>query len=445
MNVVESSVKTGRNEPAIRDRIVELIRVRATELQPNPANWRRHPEEQRSALRGLLEEIGYADALLARRDGERLVLIDGHLRQSLDPEQVVPVLVLDVTEQEAETLLATLDPLAALARPDPEALSTLLERVEAADADVRLLLERVARDAGARLRLPADPDEIPAATPPRVQYGDLWSVGSHRLLCGDATDAAAVGRLLAGEQAHVLWTDPPYGVDYVGKTARAMTIAGDAPAGLGDLLRRAFAAIGQVLVPGAAIYVCHQSGPRSIEVLRAFIDQGWRLHQQLIWAKDLLVLGHTDYHYRHEPIAYGFAPGGGRRGRGGNGWYGGDAEDSILEVPRPSASREHPTMKPVELVARCVRNSSRPGDLVLDPFAGSGTTLIAAETLGRRGRGIELDPGYCDAALARLEALTGLEATLGPGERGPTYVPDAGNSSSKARTASDCIDGRTWE
>jgi DNA modification methylase len=245
-----------------------------------------------------------------------------------------------------------------------------------------------------------------------VQRGDLWSVGSQRLLCGDATDAAAVGRLLAGERAHVLWTDPPYGVDYVGKTARAMTIAGDDPAELGDLLRRAFGAVGQVLAPGASVYVCHQSGPRSIEVLRAFTDQGWRLHQQLIWAKDSLVLGHTDYHYRHEPIAYGFAPGGGRRGRGGQGWYGGHAEDSIFDIARPAASREHPTMKPVELVARCLRNSSRPGELVLDPFAGSGTTLVAAETQGRRGCGIELDRGYCDVIVARLEALTGLEATL---------------------------------
>jgi DNA modification methylase len=438
------------HQSPVRDRIVELIRIRASELEPNPANWRRHPEEQRSALRGLLEEIGYADALLARRDGERLVLIDGHLRQSLDSEQLLPVLVLDVTEQEAETLLATLDPITALARADPEALSTLLARVEAADADVRLLLERVARDAGARPRLQTDPDEISVATPARVQPGDLWSVGSHRLLCGDATDAADVERLLAEERADALWTDPPYGVGYVGKTARAMTIAGDGPAGLGDLLRRAFAAVGPILAPGAAIYLCHQSGEGALDVLKAFRDQGWRLHQTLIWAKDGLVLGHTDYHYRHEPIAYGFAPGGGRRGRGGTGWYGGDAEDSIFEIARPTASHEHPTMKPVELVARCLRNSSRPGERVLDPFGGSGTTLIAAETLGRKGYAIEIDPGYCDVAIARLEALTGLEAKLeyegSRVRRGMSRDHEgAVNSSSKARTASDCIDGNTWE
>src|SRR5438094_10585893 len=133
---------------AVRDRVVDLLRVRASDLAPNPANWRRHPDRQRSALRGLLRQIGYADALLARRDGDRLVLVDGHLRQSLDPDQVVPVLVLDLDESEAEVLLLTLDPLAAMATPDPVALSDLLERVEASSAAVRELLASLARSAG---------------------------------------------------------------------------------------------------------------------------------------------------------------------------------------------------------------------------------------------------------------------------------------------------------
>src|SRR5207253_3821262 len=127
----------------VRDRVVELVRVRSSELTENPRNWRRHPEQQRAALQGLLRDIGYADALLARREGDSLVLIDGHLRQSLDPDQVVPVLVLDVTEQEADTLLATLDPLSALARPDAESLASLLARVESSNEAVRDLLEGV--------------------------------------------------------------------------------------------------------------------------------------------------------------------------------------------------------------------------------------------------------------------------------------------------------------
>jgi DNA modification methylase len=390
--------------------VVELVRIRAGDLVPNPANWRRHPAHQRAAVEGLLKEIGYADALLARRDEGRLILVDGHLRQGLDPDQVVPVLVLDVNEDEADTILATLDPLAAMAEPDPEAFGALLARVGAADLEVQGLLERLRREYGNVPTLPPDLDDVPEAQP-RTRPGDLWLLGEHRLLCGDATKPLDMEQLMDGEQADVLWTDPPYGVDYVGKTREALRISGDTPQGLRDLLRAAVAALDSSLRPGAAIYLCHQSGAGSLEVLAAFRDQGWRLHQTLIWVKDSLVVGHTDYHYRHEPIAYGFAPGGGRRGRGRAGWYGGNAEDSIFEIPRPSACREHPTMKPVELVARCLRNSSRPGDRVLDPFAGSGTTIVACETLGRRGYAIELDPRYCDVILARFEAMTGLVPT----------------------------------
>lgn len=402
-----------RSRPLVRDRVVELVRVRAGDLQANPSNWRRHPDGQRSALRGLLREIGYADALLARRDSERLVLIDGHLRQSLDPEQVVPVLVLDVSEEETDTLLATLDPLAALATADPEALASLLERVHTSSQAVQDLLDSLAKDAGLRLvSPPADPEDIPSLPDsPRTSPGDLWVVGEHRLLCGDATSATDMARLVTGKAAEVLWTDPPYGVQYVGKTKRALRIAGDVAGGISELLAQSFALADRHLAPGARVYLCHPAGSLQVAFLSAFQAQGWRLHQSLVWVKDAMVLGHADYHYRHEPIAYGYARGSGRWGRGWQGWYGGGGEDSVLEVPRPRASRDHPTAKPVDLVVRCLANSSRPGDVVLDPFAGSGSTLVACELLSRRGLGMELDPRYCDVAVARLEAITGKQAT----------------------------------
>lgn len=397
---------------AIRDRIVELVRVRAAELAPNPANWRRHPERQRAALRALLREIGYADALIARRDGERLVLIDGHLRQSLDADQIVPVLVLDVSEAEADKLLATLDPLAALAKPDSEALAELLERVRSSSKAVTELLEGLARGAGLPLIRPLrSPDDVPVAPSPLTRPGDLWALGSHRLLCGDATAPQDLDRLMDGASAEVLWTDPPYGVDYVGKTPRALRISGDVPEGLNELLDRSFSNVSRVLAEGAAFYVCHPAGPLSLVFLQALRAQGWRLHQTLVWMKDTIVLGHADYHYRHEPIAYGHVPGGGRRGRGAKGWYGGNAQSSVIEVPRPASSREHPTMKPVELIRCCLANSSKEGDRVLDPFSGSGSTLIACELLGRRGCGMELDPSYCDVIVRRWEEITGREAT----------------------------------
>lgn len=403
---------SGPREEA-RDRIVGLRRVRAGDLAPNPANWRRHPDRQRRALRALLREVGYADALLARQaeDGS-LVLFDGHLRQSLDPDQIVPVLVTDLNEAEAEKLLVTLDPLASLADPDPAALEPLLGRVQTSSAAVRELLDDLARAA----RLPigvglADPEEIPPVpAAPRTRPGDLWGLGSHRLLCADATDRSALERLLEDVRAGVLWTDPPYGVEYTGKTQRVLRIANDDREGLSSLLRRSFAAADAVLRPGAAIYICHPAGPLSVRFASAFLEAGWELRQSLVWVKDAMVLGHGDYHYRHEPILYGSKPGAGRWGRGHKGWYGGNAETSVLEISRPRASREHPTAKPVELVRHLLQNSSTEDDAILDPFLGSGTTLIGAEQLRRRCFGIELDPAYVDVAISRWQAFTGTTA-----------------------------------
>ncbi len=413
--LIEQSGPRRRSRPRIRDRVVDLRRVRAGELVPNPRNWRRHPERQRSALRGLLRQIGYADALIAREQDGALVLIDGHLRQSLDPEQVVPVLVLDLSEEEADTLLATLDPLSAMALPDPGPLAELLERVHASAAAVTELLDSLARSAG----LPSgrglvDPEEIPPVPEePRCQPGDLWLLGEHRLLCGDARSPKDLARLTAGEPAQALWTDPPYGVSYRGKTPQALRIVGDEATGLEELLRSSFGAIDQVLAPGAALYVMHPAGPASIGFALAFVQAEWRLRQSLVWVKDRMVLGHGDYHYRHEPILYGYKAGAGRRGRGDAGWHGDNRQDSVLEVPRPAASRDHPTAKPVALIERCLANSTAQTDRVLDPFAGSGSTLIACERLGRRAYLLELDPAYADVIVARWEQFTGERASRG--------------------------------
>jgi DNA modification methylase len=173
----------------------------------------------------------------------------------------------------------------------------------------------------------ADPDailELPEE--PTTKPGDLWLLGPHRLLCGDPTRAEDIAMLMAGERAACLWTDPTYGVDYVGKTANALTIADDDAAGLDGLLRAAFANAAVALLPGAPFYVAHPAGPLSLIFQRAAHEAGWRVRQMLIWVKDSLVLGHADYHFRYEPVLYGYLPGGdGRRGRGGPGWYGDDA------------------------------------------------------------------------------------------------------------------------
>ena len=252
-----------------------------------------------------------------------------------------------------------------------------------------------------------DDEAPPLPSEAETRPGDLLRLGDHRLVCGDARDPESYARLLGDERSEALWTDPPYGVEYEGKTTEALTIRGDGAAGLEDLLSESFAAVDGALSAGARIYVAHPAGALSLVFGNTFVAQGWRLRQTLVWVKDAFVLGRSDYHYRHEPILYGHKPGEGRVGRGAHGWFGNNAQDSVLEVPRPRASREHPTMKPPELVERCLRNSTRRGELVLDPFAGSGSTLVACESSGRVARLVELDPRFCDVVVGRWERLTG--------------------------------------
>ena len=398
----------------MRDRIIELIRVPAADLASNASNPRRHPRAQREALRGALEELGYVSALIARRDADgSLVLLDGHLRKDLSPDQELPVLVIDVSEEEGDELLATLDPIGAMAKVDPRALVELLARVRTESEPLSDLLENLSRSAQAELRaLLHDPEDIPASPKPRAKKGDLFLLGEHRLLCGDATRKADMDRLMEGGKADLLATDPPFGVGLVGRTKKALSLPGDSPEGLPDLLRGSFSQADRVLRGGAPLYVFYPAGRLQVLFTHAFLSQGWDLRQSLIWRKDRFVLGHGDYHLAHESILYGYKPSTSRRGRGAGGFYGGNSQSSVLEVPRPASSPMHPSSKPVALIRRLVSNSSRRHQVVLDCFGGSGSTLIACEELHRRARLMELDPSYCDVIIERFERATGTAARL---------------------------------
>jgi DNA modification methylase len=257
----------------------------------------------------------------------------------------------------------------------------------------------------AGLEPPADPDEAPPLPEgkPRSQAGEIYQLGPHRLACGDARDAELLRQLLGEERAEVLWSDPPYGVNYVGKTKRALRIAND-DRGAPALLEAALAAADPLLAEGARFYLAVPAGPPGTAFRLVLERLGWQLHQGLVWVKNAPVLGRSDYHFQHEDILYGWRPGPGRPGRGphpGSRWHGDDAQRSVFFVDRPRSSESHPSMKPVELIAAQLRNSSRRGEAVLDPFAGSGSTLIACEQLGRCCFAVELDPRYCDVIRQR--------------------------------------------
>lgn len=255
-----------------------------------------------------------------------------------------------------------------------------------------------------------DADAVPDVKDVWVKLGDLFELGAQRIVCGDSTDAGAVDRVMGGEQAQCVWTDPPYGVEYEGGTKDKLKILNDDAAGLPRLLAGAFASCFRAMGDGAHIYVAHPPGALCLVFFDAFRAAGLRWKQHLVWDKGVMVLGHSDHHYRHEPIIYGMKPGEGRIGRGGKGWYGDDSQVSVLEYPKPKSSEEHPTMKPIELVEHCLKNSSAPGHIVFEPFSGSGTTLLACERLERRCRAIELDPRFVQVALERWEAFTGKKA-----------------------------------
>ena len=394
---------------AWRNRIVGSGEEVPDQLLANPANWRIHPKAQQDALAGALDQVGWVQQVLVnQRSG---FVVDGHARVALAltrGEATVPVLYVDLDPEEEALVLATLDPISAMAGRDDEKLRALLADITVDDAGLQALLGDLAGVKAGR----TDPDAVPdVPAESYVKPGDLWLLGDHRLLCGDATSGEGVARLMGGAEAECMWTDPPYGVDYVGKTADRLTLENDGAEGSDVVIVGAFQAA--PLAPSARFYIAAPAGPRHIAFHAAVTGVGWRLHQELVWVKGSIVLGHSDYHYAHEPILYGWVPGPGRPGRGrheGTKWYGDHSQSSILEYPKPAASRDHPTQKPVGLVAQCLANSSASGDIVYDAFAGSGSTLLAAEQLGRRCYAMEIDPKYAQVAIERWQNFTGREA-----------------------------------
>jgi site-specific DNA-methyltransferase (adenine-specific) len=206
---------------------------------------------------------------------------------------------------------------------------------------------------------------------------------------------------MTGTRADGMWSDPPFGVGYVGKTSEQLVVHGDDADDLGPLLRDAFAAMDRVLKPGAAIYVAHPAGPNAVVFGHAFLEVGWHFHQGLVWVKDALVLGHSDYHYQHECIIYGWKSGATRT------WLSDRSEVTLFAIDRPHASPDHPTSKPVALVLGQIGHNVPRGGVIVEPFCGSGTTLIAAEQLGISCRAIELSPAYCQVILDRWAAYVG--------------------------------------
>lgn len=449
------------------DGLIEYVDPAAVRLDPR--NARKHSAEQLALVRGLIRDFGFRSCILVDEEG---VLIAGEARVLAARDlgiAHVPAMRCIGLSAERRAALALADNRAPLdAEWNLDVLSSTVRWLDGAGFDVSTLgfsqdevLELLGSGEGDGERVDVVPE--PPVTP-ESQTGDVWVCGPHRVVCGDATDEAAYKALLGDERIDLCWTDPPYNVDYDGKASVKggveRKIAGDKQeagafsAMLGSAFRRVFA----VMKQGAALYVAHSETQRAAFSLNV-TQAGFKTSGVVIWRKDSLVLGRSDYQWEHEPVLYGWKPGAPHRWYGGRRQttvadYGGEVfeqeedgswvvraggrllrvsgdakvqelESSVIRVPRPRRSEAHPTMKPLQLIERMLRNSGRPGDLVLDPFGGSGSTLMAADRMGMAARVIEIDPRYVDVIVKRWEHYSGRQAVRQAPAARPAARPEA--------------------
>lgn len=386
---------------------MHMEKVPVGELTFDPSNVRKHSGRNIDAIKASLTRFGQQKPIVIDADGV-VVAGNGTLAAAIGMGWTdIEVVRSSLKGAEATAYAIADNRTAELAEWDVPDLTETLAALQN-DSDIDHLVTGFSDDEIAELvdGLMPDTDPVEDEAPEVMegdaitQAGDLWVMGGHRLLCGDSTDRECVDAVMGGEMAAAVLTDPPYGVGYVGKTKDALVVHNDDADGLAELLRKSLGHAFDVCREGGAWYVATPPGPLHLEFGVLLSGMGV-LRQTLIWVKDSMVLGRSDYHYRHEPIYYGWKPGAKHKEPPTR------KETSVWEVPRPKVSREHPTMKPVALYAKMMENSTAVGSVVYEPFGGSGTTLIACEQLGRECRAIELAPEYCDVICRRYLALTG--------------------------------------
>ena len=399
-------------QSAWKNRIVGTGLVDAAELLANPRNWRLHPDNQREALDKVLGTVGWVqNVIVNRRTG---FVVDGHLRADLaiSKGEKVPVQYVDLAPEEESLILATFDRLTAMAGVDSEKLSELVEEAAEAFPDIQEILTGIddliePEEPGGGLTDDDATPEVPAS--PVTTLGDCWRLGAHRLVCGDSTKESDVQRCLNGVQPHLMVTDPPYGVEYDANWRNEADRSNGKP-------RSRHRAIGKVqnddkadwreawkLFPGDVAYVWH-AGIYAGTVAESLVACGLDIRAQIIWAKTRFAISRGHYHWQHEPCWYAV------RNKGH--WTGDRSQTTLWTIDHQKSETGHSTQKPVECMRRPILNNSSPGQAVYEPFAGSGTTIIAAESTGRICHAIELEPAYCDVIVKRWQEYTGEQAVL---------------------------------
>jgi DNA modification methylase len=400
---------------ALRSIEMNIQKIEITKLKPaeyNPRKNLKPEDEEYQKIKRSIIEFGYVAPVIVNSD---MTVIGGHQRLKVLKElgyNEVECVVVDLNKNKEKALNIALNKISG--DWDNNKLEELLAELKETDIDLDITgfsfdeVDNILKDITGSKEDDFDIQQaLDEIDEPTTKTGDIWILGRHRLMCGDSTQKEQVLRLMNNQEADMLLTDPPYNVDYEGKTADALKIENDNmnETEFYNFLLDSFRNMYESVKYGGSVYVFH-ADTEGLNFRNAFKSCGFKLAQCLVWVKNTFVMGRQDYQWRHEPILYGWKEGAGH-------YFVDDRKQStVLEFDKPSRNAEHPTMKPVDLLVYLIKNSSKEDNLILDLFGGSGSTLIAAEQTRRKCYTMELDPKYCDVIVKRWETLTGEKAEL---------------------------------
>lgn len=394
---------------------MNIQKIKIESLKPaeyNPRKDLKPEDEEYQKIKKSITEFGYVAPVIVNSN---MTVIGGHQRLKVLKElgyTEVECVVVDLDQKKEKALNIALNKISG--DWDNDKLEELLAELKQTDIDMDITgfsfdeVDEILKDITGSKEDDFDLDQaLNEIEEPISKRGDVWILGKNRLMCGDSTQKEDVIRLMNSQEADMLLTDPPYNVDYEGKTSEALKIENDnmSETEFYNFLLDSFKNMFDSIKYGGSAYVFH-ADTEGLNFRNAFKSCGFKLAQCLVWVKNTFVMGRQDYQWRHEPILYGWKPGAGHY------FVDNRKQSTVLEFDKPSRNAEHPTMKPVDLLVYLIKNSSKENDLILDLFGGSGSTLIAAEQTQRRCYTMELDPKYCDVIIKRWENLTGEKAIL---------------------------------
>lgn len=394
---------------------MNIQKIEIGKLKPadyNPRKDLKPEDEEYQKIKKSIIEFGYVDPIIVNTD---MTVIGGHQRLKVLKDlgyTVIECNMVDLDKNKEKALNIALNKITG--EWDNKKLEELIAELKEEEFDLSTTgftfdeVDNILKDITGTKEDDFDLDQaLNDIEEPTTKPGDVWLLGKHRLMCGDSTKKEDVMHLMNRQVADMILTDPPYNVDYEGKTADALKIENDNmnETEFYNFLLTSFRNMYESIKSGGSIYVFH-ADTEGLNFRNAFKSCGFKLAQCLVWVKNTFVMGRQDYQWRHEPILYGWKEGAGHY------FVDNRKQSTVLEFDKPLRNAEHPTMKPVDLLVYLIKNSSKENHLILDLFAGSGSTLIAAEQVQRNCYAMELDPKYCDVIIKRWENLTGEKAIL---------------------------------